>query len=128
MIRRPPRSTLSSSSAASDVYKRQDHHRAAERDQLLDSEGVRAEHGPGVDLEPELGELLGGLPAHRRPVDASAPPRLVAEHDVLGDGEVLAEVDLLVDRADAGLLGMCRTAEHPRLPADKDLSLIHISE
>src|SRR5664280_3503193 len=29
MIRRPPRSTLSSSSAASDVYKRQFHNRAA---------------------------------------------------------------------------------------------------
>eukprot|EP00656_Telonema_subtile_P034177 TRINITY_DN382_c0_g1_i5.p1 TRINITY_DN382_c0_g1~~TRINITY_DN382_c0_g1_i5.p1 ORF type:complete len:127 (+),score=38.22 TRINITY_DN382_c0_g1_i5:114-494(+) len=28
MIRRPPRSTLSSSSAASDVYKRQFHHRS----------------------------------------------------------------------------------------------------
>eukprot|EP00658_Telonema_sp_P-2_P063158 TRINITY_DN51879_c0_g1_i1.p2 TRINITY_DN51879_c0_g1~~TRINITY_DN51879_c0_g1_i1.p2 ORF type:complete len:116 (+),score=42.43 TRINITY_DN51879_c0_g1_i1:95-442(+) len=27
MIRRPPRSTLSSSSAASDVYKRQSHHK-----------------------------------------------------------------------------------------------------
>src|SRR5664280_3919133 len=35
MIRRPPRSTLSSSSAASDVYKRQVHHRVKNNMQVI---------------------------------------------------------------------------------------------
>ena len=35
MIRRPPRSTLDRSSAASDVYKRQEQHRAADRAQPI---------------------------------------------------------------------------------------------
>src|SRR5665648_911152 len=47
MIRRPPRSTLSSSSAASDVYKRQSYHRAID---LAISSGskVRASDGGTV--------------------------------------------------------------------------------
>ena len=36
MIRRPPRSTQANSSAASDVYKRQNPNRVYTRDQLLD--------------------------------------------------------------------------------------------
>src|SRR5665648_36937 len=39
MIRRPPRSTLSSSSAASDVYKRQGVAAAHQRQQLPDEHG-----------------------------------------------------------------------------------------
>ena len=56
MIRRPPRSTLSSSSAASDVYKRQDQYEVKKEDlvpyhrqalRLLDKlEMVKLEHVP----------------------------------------------------------------------------------
>jgi large-conductance mechanosensitive channel len=37
----------------------------------------------------------------------------VPQHDVLRDGEVGGEVDLLVDRADAGLLGVGGPVEAP---------------
>src|SRR5665648_420553 len=45
MIRRPPRSTLSSSSAASDVYKRQDMNNAS-----LDITGISREKLKGTDF------------------------------------------------------------------------------
>src|SRR5664280_3836668 len=48
MIRRPPRSTLSSSSAASDVYKRQEHD-TAEDESLFAREAesrLQVGHGP----------------------------------------------------------------------------------
>ena len=43
MIRRPPRSTLDRSSAASDVYKRQDINRARANEELAAKHGLRAE-------------------------------------------------------------------------------------
>src|SRR5680860_1853498 len=64
MIRRPPRSTQSRSSAASDVYKRQEAHPApadARLDQLLES-GERAtadeQHVGRVDLDEFLVRVL----------------------------------------------------------------------
>eukprot|EP00658_Telonema_sp_P-2_P017894 TRINITY_DN16989_c0_g1_i3.p1 TRINITY_DN16989_c0_g1~~TRINITY_DN16989_c0_g1_i3.p1 ORF type:complete len:109 (+),score=26.52 TRINITY_DN16989_c0_g1_i3:96-422(+) len=58
MIRRPPRSTLSSSSAASDVYKRQVYHPRCSVDSLFQSEVIKPDwllppdpvsgHGVGV--------------------------------------------------------------------------------
>ena len=47
MIRRPPRSTLDRSSAASDVYKRQDQCRA----QQVRRGGLALEDGPEVQFE-----------------------------------------------------------------------------
>ena len=48
-------------------------------------------------------EQLAGAPAHRRASAIGAEPAgLAAEEDVLGHGEVRAEVDLLVDGADPG--------------------------
>src|SRR5665648_272961 len=69
MIRRPPRSTLSSSSAASDVYKRQQLEEAhVECDVVPDQDGVLTEaREGGKDL------LDGGLALNelgRDPVDA----------------------------------------------------------
>src|SRR5678816_3694491 len=46
MIRRPPRSTLDRSSAASDVYKRQDQHHA-EDDVEEPEQSARGEHAEG---------------------------------------------------------------------------------
>eukprot|EP00658_Telonema_sp_P-2_P020856 TRINITY_DN18269_c0_g1_i3.p2 TRINITY_DN18269_c0_g1~~TRINITY_DN18269_c0_g1_i3.p2 ORF type:complete len:100 (-),score=28.73 TRINITY_DN18269_c0_g1_i3:139-438(-) len=54
MIRRPPRSTLSSSSAASDVYKRQD---VGGADDLLGVNSAGVADGDGsVLLEEKLGD------------------------------------------------------------------------
>ena len=58
MIRRPPRSTLSSSSAASDVYKRQDSIEPGEKVLLVDdllATGGTAE--AGVKLIEKLGAV-----------------------------------------------------------------------
>src|SRR5665648_465954 len=65
MMRRPPRSTLSSSSAASDVYKRQVFHQAADGRQEVAERvlGIDAAfHRPAVDLHVRLLErqLLAG--------------------------------------------------------------------
>ena len=51
---------------------------------------------------------------HRGPVDHPEPTRFAAEGDVLRDREVRQQVDLLVDRADAGLLRLVRRAEPDR--------------
>src|SRR5690554_4706122 len=45
------------------------------------------------------------------PVDERTRAHLVAEHDVLPHAEVRAEVDLLVDGADPGVLRGARVAE-----------------
>src|SRR5690606_39950332 len=57
---------------------------------------------------------------HVTGVQTCALPIFVAEHDVLTDGEVRAEVDLLVDRRDTGLLGVGGAAELLALSADGD--------
>src|SRR5674536_409133 len=57
MIRRPPRSTLSSSSAASDVYKRQDTNRIESSKLAFFDSKEKTDHV----LKPEKVQLLTGL-------------------------------------------------------------------
>src|SRR5664280_3855347 len=52
MIRRPPRSTLSSSSAASDVYKRQAHRGGHRKDSWCQSENDLSAPGPCRIIHP----------------------------------------------------------------------------
>ena len=60
-------------------------------------------------------------PVHRRQSMRAEAAGLVAEHHVLADREVRAEVDLLVDGADAGGLRVGRACENAlRLAADDD--------
>eukprot|EP00658_Telonema_sp_P-2_P024043 TRINITY_DN1964_c0_g1_i10.p1 TRINITY_DN1964_c0_g1~~TRINITY_DN1964_c0_g1_i10.p1 ORF type:complete len:157 (+),score=39.65 TRINITY_DN1964_c0_g1_i10:92-562(+) len=63
MIRRPPRSTLSSSSAASDVYKRQimdtDRSMASSRSRVSDATTSRSDMTSGTNFEATIGELRG---------------------------------------------------------------------
>ena len=73
--------------------------RACDRDQLLDGERVASQQRGRVDVEAEAGEHLLRVSPHRGPVDQAEPARLAAERDVLGDGDVGQQVDLLVDRA-----------------------------
>src|SRR5450756_454975 len=110
MIRRPPRSTQSRSSAASDVYKRQlvddvvvddevDAARAwkllRQRDELLAEEAARllevahGVHAPGEDIE-GAGNVELLVLARRE--DA---PLVAAEHPVAADLRVLVDVDLV---------------------------------
>ncbi len=68
--------------------------------------------------------MLAGLAARAAPVDEPGPADLVPEHDVLGHGQVVAEVDLLVHGADAGVLRLGGTRERAFGPVDHDLSSI----
>ena len=49
-----------------------EHHRAADRDQLLDRDGVAGEDRAGVDLQSEALEVARGAPVGGLPVDAAA--------------------------------------------------------
>src|SRR5665648_365934 len=73
MIRRPPRSTLSSSSAASDVYKRQGRGRA---------EGLEEERGgpPGPFEDLEVVRLGAGMPTSRFCALIGMPERTWRRH------------------------------------------------
>src|SRR5665648_1297965 len=55
MLRRPPRSTLSSSSAASDVYKRQDQQEPIAGHLVVEGERGRAD---GLDARPHLEQVV----------------------------------------------------------------------
>ncbi len=105
-----------------DQHLRVEHHGAADGDELLDRDRVAGEHRVGVDREAEA--RAGGVAASRCVAFQSMPPprrRLVAEHDVLADREVRAEVDLLVDGRDARRSGRRRSLLKMRgSPLDRD--------
>ena len=70
------------------------------------------EHRAGVDLQRRgFSRCRAACACTRLPVDPAAASRLVAEHDVLADGQVRAEVDLLVHGRDAGGLRVGGAAE-----------------
>jgi hypothetical protein len=62
--------------------------------------------GGGEVLDAEVGEGLGGGGDHGAAVDEAAPLGFAAEVDVLGDGELGQEVELLEHRGDPGVLGL----------------------
>jgi hypothetical protein len=68
---------------------------------------------------------------HPPRVDHPAPHRLAAEEDVLGDGPVGEEVELLVDDRDAVVLGVERVVQLDRLAVDGDrarVGAVHAGE
>src|SRR5665648_826354 len=93
MIRRPPRSTLSSSSAASDVYKRQPPFASREEHCVTPSQPGQPE--PTVPLASQYG-TCGGKAAYARKTSTGSwqvkvhdPTNLLAGHDgwvLLGEG------------------------------------------
>ena len=108
-----------------DEHLRVEHHGAADGHELLNGDRVAREHGAGVDRESETLQVPRRLAVRGLPVDAAAAPRLVAEHDVLADREVRAEVDLLIDGGDARILRVGGAAEAARLTAHDDPARIH---
>ena len=65
----------------------------------------------GVDVEPVPVGDLPDAPARGGDVQPAAGGRLAAQDDVLEDGEVVGELEVLVDHADAGLDGVRRARE-----------------
>ena len=79
---------------------------AGDGDEVLVGDAEVAEADAGVDGGADAGEHGAGVGGEPGPVDqAEAGAGGVAEVDVLGDGEVVEEDGLLVDRGDAGVGG-----------------------
>ena len=96
---------------------------------LLHADGEVLDEGVGVDVEAEalgdLGDALAGLGEVERAGEAGG---LVAEHDVLGDGEDGDEHEVLVDHADAGRHRVAGTGEVLDLAVELDLALVGLVE
>ena len=105
-----------------DEHVRGDVDRAGDRDHLLDRERLSSERRTDVDVDADPRERLGRPPPHGAPLDVPEPAWLASDRDVLGDGEVRAEVDLLVDGAHAGPLRLERVGELDPLPVELDLA------
>ena len=79
-----------------------------------------SEPGEIAPLDAELGQQPGSGLLHCPVVDERSARRLAAEEDVLGDGALGEEVELLVDDADAALLRLPRVAEADCFAVEED--------
>ena len=82
-----------------------------------------------VDLETESLAELADAPTGLGPVEEDrVGHRLVAQQDVLGDGEDRHEHEVLVDHADAAGDGVGRAGDLDRLAVEQDLALVRRGE
>ena len=94
-------------------------------DPLLDADGQVLDQRVGVDVEAEpLGDLADPLAGGVEVERAGEPGGLVAEHDVLGDGEDRDEHEVLVDHADAGGDRVAGAGEVLHHVVEDDLALV----
>ena len=95
-----------------DEHPRVARERLDDLDALLDADGEILHQRIGVDVEAEArGDLADALAGGLQIQDAAGLGRLVAEHDVLGDGEDRDEHEVLMDHADAGAHRVAGTLE-----------------
>ena len=80
----------------------------------------RTDRRPGIELEAELVQKALRVSCNRSPVDPRSEPGLVAERQVLGDGERLDQVQLLMNDADSCGERGGGIMEPDRLAADLD--------
>ena len=80
----------------------------------------------GRDVQVHHGQELLGAPADLAPAQQRhlAHGREVADEEVLGDGEVGEEVQLLVDEGDAGAVGIARVARRVDLAVQQHLARV----
>src|SRR5664280_1217393 len=88
MIRRPPRSTLSSSSAASDVYKRQAQHAGTVGAGIDDPHPALRHIAATVRSRPGLDFLIVQQAVVRRRTHDLSPTRLTVDPEDIGEGLV----------------------------------------
>src|SRR5690606_2102106 len=74
--------------------------RLGDLDELLLADAEVLDRDIGILVESDAGEQLGGALLLRHPVDRTETADLIAEEDVLGDGELGNERELLVDDHD----------------------------
>src|SRR5918998_3228462 len=97
-------------------------------DPLLDSYREVGDARPRVNFKPvALGELLGGLYGPFE-VEGGAPPRLRAQHDVLGHGEGWDQGEVLVDHPDAAAYRVLGVVDGHLFPVDEDLARVRLVE
>ncbi len=120
---------------------RQGRGRLVERDYLrLVEEGLRDDYHLHL-ADAEAGQVVAaaktaaerfqngvGVPVHLLEVDANPLSRLVAEGDVLPDGELRNQVDFLVDLGDAGGEGVRRGGEAGLVSENVDLPLVRLRD
>ena len=100
-----------------DARAREQH--AGQLDELLHADREIAEPRARVDVEPEVLELFRRALSHPPPRDdAHSIHGLIAEKDVLGDGQFRSDAELLMHHADARGQGVARRAEMDLLPVD----------
>jgi hypothetical protein len=109
-----------------------------ERQRLDDLDHLLLRHGEAADDRPraegDLGEVVQqrpGVGLHATPVDEPAPHGLAAHEDVLGDGAVREEVELLVDDPHPGglrLRGMVEGLLHAVDPDRAGVLRVHAGE
>src|SRR5699024_2091087 len=108
------------------------HHCPADRDELLQGDRETRQRLPGIEVaEAEAFKRTSCGAVCSTPVDSEPSAHFMAEHDVLADAEVRAEVDLLVHRGDPRVLRVAGVAEMPFLTRDTDgarVNLIHAGE
>ena len=98
---------------------------ARELDELLHADRKIAEARARVDVEAEVLRAARRLARHAAPGDdAEAADRLRAEKDVLGDGEIGRDAELLMHHADAGGPRVARRAEMHRSAVDAHLACV----
>src|SRR5206468_3499430 len=82
-----------------------------------------------IDLEAESRAELADEPVRLSPVDEDrVGHRLVAEEDVLGDGQDGHQHEMLVDHRDAPIDRVGRPADVDLLPIEQDLSLVRTGQ
>jgi hypothetical protein len=97
---------------------------AGDRHHLLHGGGIGHHRLAHVHMHVEAGEQRLRLLVHGAPVEKPEAAALAAEADVLGHRAVRDEVDLLVDRGDAGGLRLGGLREGDRLAVEQDLARI----
>ena len=98
--------------------------RLGDLDELLLAHTQLADGGDGLLLQPHALEQLGGAGVGLVPADDAAAALLVAEEDVLRDGEVGDERELLMDDHDPLGLGVVDAREADGAAAVVDLALV----
>src|SRR5665648_740260 len=98
--------------------------RLGDLDKLLLADADVEDLGVRAFRQAHPGEELGGLGVGPVPVDDAVRGALVAQEDVLGDRQVGAQRELLVDDHDAVVLAVPDPAELDRLALEGDLAVI----
>ncbi len=89
-------------------------HRAGNRHDLLDGDGIGPKVRPHVDLQPIGRQNIARPRLDQALADQAEPGGLVAEEQVFGDRPVGQQVHLLIDRADPCALRLQGVAEGDR--------------